>query len=163
MTRTVPVPLAVETMQIQPSFERSNVKGLPEGETEETSSSAETRLFNFFSPEKPTSASAALARPERRLALEANRVAPCRNHESTRMNTNPRRPEIFTHRLTSPGHGRMEPPPKARGNGPRLSAEHQPQRQSEATRGGIIRRLWASTPAVAGPSDSNCLSWSQAP
>src|SRR5437867_5730389 len=48
----------------------------------------------------------------------------------------------------------LEPPPKARGNGARLCAEHQPQRHSEATRFGIIRRLWASALAAAGPSDT---------
>src|SRR5438876_1296043 len=50
-----------------------------------------------------------------------------------------------------PLHGRiLEPPPKARGNGARLCAEHQPQRHGEATRFGIIRRLWASALAAAG-------------
>src|SRR5207249_6671330 len=48
----------------------------------------------------------------------------------------------------------LEPPPKARGNGARLCAEHQPQRHGEATRFGIIRRLWASALAAAGPSDT---------
>src|SRR5438094_2385001 len=48
----------------------------------------------------------------------------------------------------------LEPPPKARGNGARLCAEHQPQRHGEATRFGIIRRLSASALAAAGPSDT---------
>src|SRR5882724_7756880 len=53
----------------------------------------------------------------------------------------------------------LEPPPKARGNGARLCAEHQPQRHGEATRFGIIRRLWASAPAAAGPSDTAAVRW----
>src|SRR5205823_13118948 len=53
----------------------------------------------------------------------------------------------------------LEPPPKARGNGARLCAEHQPQRHGEATRFGIIRRLWASALVAAGPSDTAALRW----
>src|SRR5439155_16868533 len=53
----------------------------------------------------------------------------------------------------------LEPPPKARGNGARLCAEHQPQRHGEATRFGIIRRLWASALAAAGPSDTAAVRW----
>src|SRR5438045_4986115 len=51
------------------------------------------------------------------------------------------------------------PPPKARGNGPRLCAEHQPQRHGEATRFGIIQRLCASALAAAGPSDTAAVRW----
>src|SRR5947207_9378548 len=53
----------------------------------------------------------------------------------------------------------LEPPPKARGNGARLCAEHQPQRHGEATRLGTIRRLWASALAAAGPSDTAAVRW----
>jgi hypothetical protein len=53
----------------------------------------------------------------------------------------------------------FEPPPKARGNGARLYAEHQPQRHGEATRFGTIRRLWASALAAAGPSDTAAVRW----
>src|ERR1051325_981760 len=53
----------------------------------------------------------------------------------------------------------MIPPPKVRGNGARLCAEHQPQRHGEATRFGIIRRLLASVLAAAGPSDTAALRW----
>src|SRR5204863_3039294 len=53
----------------------------------------------------------------------------------------------------------LESPPKARGNGARLCAEHQPQRHGEATRFGIIRRLLASVLAAAGPSDTAALRW----
>src|SRR5439155_27005400 len=48
---------------------------------------------------------------------------------------------------------------KARGNGARLCAEHQPQRHGEATRFGTIRRLWASALAAAGPSDTAAVRW----
>src|SRR5437867_2202708 len=41
----------------------------------------------------------------------------------------------------------------------RLCAEHQPQRHGEATRFGIIRRLWASALAAAGPSDTAAVRW----
>src|SRR5204862_3209611 len=58
-----------------------------------------------------------------------------------------------------PGGRILEPPPKARGNGARLCAEHQPQRHGEATRFGIIRRLWASALAAAGPSDTAAVRW----
>src|SRR5947208_11376461 len=51
------------------------------------------------------------------------------------------------------------PPPKARGNGPRLCAEHQPQRHDEATRFGILRRRWASALAAAGPLDTAAVRW----
>src|SRR6185369_2290728 len=58
------------------------------------------------------------------------------------------------------GAGRfLMPPPKVRGNGPRLCAEHQPQRHGEATRSGIIRRLLASVLAAAGPSDTAAPRW----
>src|SRR5438034_1169333 len=53
----------------------------------------------------------------------------------------------------------LKPPPKARGNGPRLCAEHQPQRHGEATRFGIIQRLCASALAAAGPSDTAAVRW----
>src|SRR5947208_11389254 len=53
----------------------------------------------------------------------------------------------------------LEPPPKARGSGPRLCAEHQPQRHGEATRFGIIQRLCASALAAAGPSDTAAVRW----
>src|SRR2546428_13601636 len=53
----------------------------------------------------------------------------------------------------------LETPPKARGNAARLCAEHQPQRHGEATRFGIIRRLWASALAAAGPSDTAPVRW----
>src|SRR5213082_1801613 len=53
----------------------------------------------------------------------------------------------------------LKPPPKARGNGARLCAEHQPQRHGEATRFGIIRRLWASALAAAGHSDTAAVRW----
>src|SRR5436189_5206923 len=42
-------------MKIQPSIERVKVSGLPVFEMEAASSSSETRLFCFFSPEKRTS------------------------------------------------------------------------------------------------------------
>jgi len=48
-------------------------------------------------------------------------------------------------------------PPKVRGNGSRLCAEHQPQRHGVATRSGLIRRLWASALATAGPSDARAI------
>src|SRR3989454_12666263 len=58
-----------------------------------------------------------------------------------------------------PGGRILEPPPKARGNGARLCAEHQPQRHGEARRFGIIRLLWASALAAAGPSDTAAVRW----
>src|SRR5436305_14812453 len=51
------------------------------------------------------------------------------------------------------------PPPKARGNGPRLCAEHQPQRHGEARRFRTTQRLWASALAAAGPSDTAAVRW----
>jgi len=51
-------------------------------------------------------------------------------------------------------------PPNAREIGPRLCAEHQPQRHCEATPLGMIRRVCASTVAAAGPSDTAALRWS---
>src|SRR5438067_9163957 len=59
----------------------------------------------------------------------------------------------------TPYEGAHLPPPKARGNGPRLCAEHQPQRHGEATRFGIIQRLCASALAAAGPSDTAAVRW----
>src|SRR5262245_36475037 len=59
MILTVPFPLHVAEMKIQPSLERVNVNGWLDFEIEDTSSSSKTRLFNFFSPEKRTSAAPA--------------------------------------------------------------------------------------------------------
>ena len=50
MTRAVP--LQVEEIKTQPSLERVNVKDSLDFEIEDTSSSSETRLFSFLSPEK---------------------------------------------------------------------------------------------------------------
>src|SRR5436190_22137452 len=50
-------------------------------------------------------------------------------------------------------------PPKARGSGPRLLAEHQPQRHGEASIFGIIRGLCSSVRAAAGPSDTVAFRW----
>ena len=57
-------------MKIQPSLERVNVNGLLDFVMEETSSSSETRLFSFFSPERRILASAAPARPQTRITIE---------------------------------------------------------------------------------------------
>src|SRR5438552_4099671 len=51
-------------MKIQPSLERVKVSGLPVFEMEAASSSSETRLFCFFSPEKRTFASVTRANPQ---------------------------------------------------------------------------------------------------
>src|SRR5262245_13576041 len=64
MTRTVPFPLDVAEMKTQPSLERVNVNDWLDCELEETSSSSETRLLSFRSPEKRISASAALPNPQ---------------------------------------------------------------------------------------------------
>ena len=56
-TLTVPFPRQVAEMKIQPSLERVNGNELPDFEIEATSSSSETRLFCFFSPDKTTVAS----------------------------------------------------------------------------------------------------------
>src|SRR6266511_4546346 len=58
-------------------------------------------------------------------------------------------------RLRPPAGRILIPPPKAGGNGPRLCAEHQPQRHGGATRFQIIRRLLAS--ALGGPSETAAL------
>src|ERR1043165_1956745 len=99
MTRTVPVPLQVEERKTHPSCERAKANGVPDGEAGEASSSSETRLFNFFSPEKETAASAAPARPATSSAIKANGVAQRRTRESRRRNTNPERTVDFTHRV----------------------------------------------------------------
>src|SRR6266481_1119384 len=70
VTVTVPLPLWVAEMNIQPSLDRLNVNGWLDFEIEETSSSSETRLFNLFSPEKRTSASAPAANRQIRTAIE---------------------------------------------------------------------------------------------
>src|SRR5205823_8086559 len=75
-----------------------------------------------------------------------------------RLRTGAKRGQSQTSRWTTRGRI-LIPPPKARGNGPRLCAEHQPQRHGEATRFGIIRRLWASALAAAGPSDTAAVRW----
>src|SRR6266404_3417506 len=51
-------------MKIQPSLERVKVSGVPVFEMEAASSSSETRLFCFFSPEKRTFASVTPANPQ---------------------------------------------------------------------------------------------------
>src|SRR6266571_1981734 len=51
-------------MKIQPSLERVKVSGVPVFEMEAASSSSETRLFCFFSPEKRTFASVTRANPQ---------------------------------------------------------------------------------------------------
>src|SRR5882724_2502663 len=71
MTPTVPFPLQVEEIKIQPSLERANEKDSLDFVIEDTSSSSETRLFSFFSPEKRISASAAPANPQTRITTEA--------------------------------------------------------------------------------------------
>ena len=68
---TVPIPLQVEETKIQPSREHVNVYGLVGCEIEETSSSSETRLFNFFSAEKRTSPSVRAADARIRIATKA--------------------------------------------------------------------------------------------
>src|SRR5205823_9755876 len=75
-----------------------------------------------------------------------------------RLRTGAKRGQSQTSRWTTRGRI-LIPPPKARGNGPRLCAEHQPQRHGEATRFGIIQRLWASALAAAGPSDTAAVRW----
>src|SRR5437763_15137307 len=45
------------------------------------------------------------------------------------------------------------------GNGPRLCAEHQPQRHGEARRFRTTQRLWASALAAAGSSDTAAIRW----
>jgi hypothetical protein len=70
MTRTVPSPLQIEKIKIQPSLERVNEIGLLDLEIEATSSSSETRLFSFFSPEKRISASVAPAIPQMKTTTE---------------------------------------------------------------------------------------------
>ena len=61
--------------EVQPSLERVNVNGLSDCEIEETSSSSETRLFSFFSPEKRSSAFAALASPQTKTKIETMNLA----------------------------------------------------------------------------------------
>src|SRR5205823_13795335 len=75
-----------------------------------------------------------------------------------RLRTGAKRGQSQTSRWTTRGRI-LIPPPKARGNGPRLCAEHQPQRHGEATRFGIIQRLCASALAAAGPSDTAAVRW----
>src|SRR5438093_11396719 len=70
MTLIVPLPLQLEEMKIHPSLERVKVKGLLDFEIEDTSISSETRLFNFFSPEKTIFASAP-ATPQMKITIEA--------------------------------------------------------------------------------------------
>src|SRR6266508_6170735 len=70
-----------------------------------------------------------------------------------------RLPCISSRTMALRNKGCLIPPPKVCGNGPRLCAEHQPQRHGEATRFGIIRRLLASALAAAGPSDTAALRW----
>src|SRR2546425_228116 len=66
----------VEETKIQPSLERLNVKDWLDCEIENTSSSSETRLFSFFSPEKPIPASAARANPQMTTTTPAINLAP---------------------------------------------------------------------------------------
>src|SRR5437762_5984712 len=61
MTRTDPS--QVEEIKIHPSLERVKANDWPDFEIEDTSSSSETRLFSFLSPEKRIPASAAPANP----------------------------------------------------------------------------------------------------
>src|SRR2546422_11210297 len=75
MTRTVPFPLHVAETKIHPSCERVNANGLLDFEIEETSSSSETRLFSFLSPEKRISAYAAPANPQMRITNGAISLA----------------------------------------------------------------------------------------
>src|SRR2546425_7415665 len=73
---TLAVPRQVEEIKIQPSLERVNVKDWLDLEIEDTSSSSETRLFNFLSPEKPIPASAARANPQMTTTTPAINLAP---------------------------------------------------------------------------------------
>src|SRR5882672_6956896 len=73
MTQAVPLP--VEEIKIQPSLERLNANDSPDFEIEDTSSSSETRLFNFLSPEKEISAFAAPINPEAKITIEATTLA----------------------------------------------------------------------------------------
>jgi hypothetical protein len=68
---TVPIPLQVDETKIQPSRERVNVYDFVGCEIEETSSNSETRLFNFFSPEKGIAPFVGAAAAQIRIATKA--------------------------------------------------------------------------------------------
>src|SRR5438105_241476 len=72
---TLAVPLQVEETKIQPSLERVNLKDVLDLEIEATSSSTETRLFSFFSPEKRIPASASPDNPPMKMTTTANSLA----------------------------------------------------------------------------------------
>src|SRR5260370_3928655 len=71
ITLNVPFPLELEEIRIQPSLWRVKENGLLDFRTEETSNSAETRLFSFFSPAKTILASEAAANRFRRIGNRA--------------------------------------------------------------------------------------------
>src|SRR6266404_65748 len=70
MTRTVAFPLHVEEIKTQPSLDRVNAMGSTGFEIEDASSSTETRLFNFFSPEKRMSDAPASGNPQIAIATK---------------------------------------------------------------------------------------------
>src|SRR6185436_2888118 len=75
MTRTVPLPLNVAEIKIQPSLGRVNLNGSLDFEIEDTASNSETRLFSLLSPVNRIAASAASARPQMKMMNRAISLA----------------------------------------------------------------------------------------
>src|ERR1043166_5536287 len=74
MILAVPVPLQIEEIKTQPSLERVKLNELLGPEIADSSSSSETKLFSFFSPEKRVPASRAPATPQMKMSNEAIRL-----------------------------------------------------------------------------------------
>src|SRR6185312_4699783 len=66
------LPLGHVAHRLATAFSGVNVNGGPDFESKETSSSSETRLFSFFSPENTTPARTAPPNPTVRIAMETS-------------------------------------------------------------------------------------------